>query len=437
MRTMTKARTKGSALILALVAFLFMAGIGGAIFSLSLSGRRTTMAASFGDQAYHLAEAGIDDAINRMRGLTNGVSGTDYDALTAASTDWDGVAANVFRAELHGGGAYAVSISPPFVPNTYGSYTIKAVGTIANETRGLTTYVASEKGKPPVEAGLFGDVYLDTGGTIKTDGYFSNKGSYASQVTGTVNGTAVANMTGHVGSNGDVDVSGNSMVYGNATPGPNGQVTGGGKIYGSTAPASEAVALNLPDMTPPTNPAPTTIANVNGSYTFTGGTYHVTGSISPSGQSSVKITGNTVIYVDGDFVFTGQPKLEIASGATLTIYQNSKDGSAKFNIAGGSVVNNSQLPTSLMLYSNTKTGKLTGNANFYGMVYAPDTAMSILGTSDLFGATVAKSIDIQGTPFFHYDQSLENAFPPVYKVNAKAVESFTPPTINVLTSILK
>ncbi len=427
-------RRTGSALVLALIAFLFMAGIGGAIFSLTLAGQHTTITGSFGDGAYHIAEAGIDDAINKMRGyLANPLNGSADFAVIGETVEVDGVKVNVVKGTIRGG-TYFVTITPPVDNTVVQNYTVKSIGELLQMRRGITTYVVTEKVEVNNKFGLFGDVYLDTGGNIKTDGYKSidvaNNNAplkYEDQYTKEINGTWYANMTGHVGSNGNVDVSGNSTIYGNATPGPNSSVTGSGSVHGSTAPAPENLTLTLEDLTPPAGL--TLLPGVTKGDSFgkdNTDTVVRVESVSPSGQSTVEIYGNVTMYVEGDFVFTGGPTLHINKGATLTVYQNAPK--AKFNIAGSSVVNETQLPQSLLMYTNTASGKLTGDSNFYGVINAPTTEMAILGTAGLFGATIAKSIDVQGTPFFHYDETL--GLTPTFKlkVNVNAIEQFQPGT---------
>ncbi len=429
MKTSFGSRRSGSALMLALVAFLFMAGIGGAIFSLTMAGRRTTMAASFGDAAFHVAEAGIDDAINRMRayqlnfGKANPTD-ADFLVLEATTKDETGTIINEFSCEKQvRGGSYTVRISPAFEANIYRDYTITAVGALAGETRCLITHVSIRDKKPNDDFGLFGDVYLDAGGNIKTDGYNGALGTWASQITNTVGGVPVALKEGHVGSNGNVDVAGSSQIYGNATPGPGETVTGGGTVYGDTTAAEEVVALQLPTMAVPSGT--TNLGDIKAGATIAPGVWEAN-SMSPTGNGEVTITGDTTIYVNGDFDFAGQVKLNIKDGAKLTIYQNSKDATAKLSVAGGSVINSNQKAESFQIYSNTAKGKLTGNSDFYGLIYAPQTAMSILGTAGLFGSTMAKTIDIQGTPYFHYDISLQAINIKQYEVKVKSVQQKVP-----------
>lgn len=423
MRTSHGSRA-GGALLLAVIAFVFMAGIGGALFSLAMSGQRTTAAASNADAAFHVAEAGIDDAINKMRAYQSDPDNekADYAVIGQPVKLEDGSVVNQISGSMHGG-SYTVTISPAYAGlgeykiTSIGSHKTSSGGQVLGEKRGIETWIVAEETDGAFKYGLFGDLYLDAGGTINTDGYNSTKGSYAAQAVNTVGKTKVANMTGHVGSNGNVDVSGSSVIYGNATPGPKDAVTGGGKVYGTTTSAKTTLDLALPDFTPP---AGTTVLKAT-PLTLNAGTYSIS-SLKAAAKQKLTINGDVTLYVNGDFDWTGQTQLII--NGKLTVYQNSPSGS--FKIAGGSTLNKTNDPHAFMYYTNVASGTLTGNADFYGTVYAPKSAIKVAGTSGLFGSTISKSIDIQGTPFFHYDESLGEISTGTISLNVKSFQQFVP-----------
>lgn len=412
-------RERGSALLLAAVGFVLMAGIGAALFSLSLAGQRATLAASNSDAAYHMAEAGVDDAINKMRAwLADPDPDADYGVIGEVAKDADGHSVNLVEAVLADGG-YSVTIEPPF--DGEGDYKITSRGEARGESRGIITWITAESESGVFKYGLFGDVYLDASGNIKTDGYDSSLGSYASQAKTKVGKDTVAGKSGHIGSNGALSVQGSSMVYGNATPGPGKTVTGGGAVHGSIAPAKSSMELPATNYAAPAGAA--SIAAISGTKTLGTGIYKVP-SVSPSGKSVVTITGDVTLYVSGNVDFTGQASLKINAGATLTIYQTSPTSTLK--VAGGSVFNTSQLPQSLKLYSEAKTVTFTGNSDFYGVVYAPKSEVKINGTSGVFGSVIGKTIDISGTPFFHYDSTLGGVKSDKVSFSVKAFEHFVP-----------
>lgn len=430
MKQLRKRPETGSALVLAAVAFVLMAGIGAALFSLAMAGSKATLAASNSDLAYNVAEAGIDDAINKMKAYyaKPGNTSADYAVIGVVLKDKEGNTYNEVVGTFNDG-TYTVIIEPPYAG--VGEYRITATGTANRETRGIVTWLSADEDSSIFKYGLFGDVYTDAGGNIKTDGYHSANGSYVSQAKNTVGGVAVANKTGHVGSNGAVSVSGSSFVYGNATPGPNSTVTGGGTVYGSKTPAKNTMALPTTDFTMPNTAV--SVKTITGSTSITGsatlgsagGTnVYSAVNVSPNGKNTITIKGDVTLYVSGDFVFTGQSNIVLDTGAKLTIYQSATAG--KLQVNGGSLVNTSLIPDNMKIYSQTANATYNGNADWYGSIYAPTTALKLSGTAGFFGSAIAKTIDIQGTPFFHYDEAMEGVKSSTITFSVKAVEQFIP-----------
>src|SRR5262245_14320890 len=88
----------------------------------------------------------------------------------------------------------------------------------------------------------FGEEMLHMDSNARTDSYNSsiNQGlnSYPSQKVNGSGSNAYANTNGDVGSNGNITMDSNIDVYGDASPGPSGVVTGDlGNITGSTTPS--------------------------------------------------------------------------------------------------------------------------------------------------------------------------------------------------------
>ena len=50
--------------------------------------------------------------------------------------------------------------------------------------------------------------------------------------------------------------------------------------------------------------------------------------------------------------------------------------------------------------------QLTGQADFYGSIYAPNATVLMAGGADYYGALVGRVIDFGGNFYFHLDESL-------------------------------
>lgn len=235
-------------------------------------------------------------------------------------------------------------------------------------------------------------------GTPMTDSYDSEEGPYD---------PVTAGDDGNICSDGPIEVVGNATVNGNASPGQGYEVTiiGAAEVTGSTTPrttpldlpavdASEAAEVNdndlIPDPSGPGGGPPgggpgQSVLDANNNFSLTGnqtldlppGTYYFN-DFDLTGQAAIDISGPTILYVTGDL-----------------------------DTAGGQVLNSSEIPSNLKILMTGGTARIIGNAEMYGILYAPNTDVTITGTGELFGAVVGRTLTMQGTGDAHYDESLD------------------------------
>jgi hypothetical protein len=100
---------------------------------------------------------------------------------------------------------------------------------------------------------------------------------------------------------------------------------------------------------------------------------------------------------------TGQSQIVVYSGASLTFYVDKYA-----NIAGNGIVNQNQLPSTLMIYgtANAEEIQIAGNGAFYGVVHAPTANVTIAGNGGLYGAAIGKRLSTSGNGAVHYDECL-------------------------------
>ena len=94
----------------------------------------------------------------------------------------------------------------------------------------------------------------------------------------------------------------------------------------------------------------------------------------------------------------------IAPGSQLILYL----GTQNTQLDGQGVVNSSGNPTNCIIYGqpNCKQIEINGGSAFVGYVYAPYADITLNGNSDISGAMVGSSFQINGNMGFHYDESL-------------------------------
>jgi len=315
--------------------------------------------------AFHLAESGVDQAIVQLRSnlsytgqgyTTFGRGGYDIQVTTP-----DPVANPSLRLITTNGH------TPNNLPSSY-AYERRQVVAHVNFSPSVSTFA------------IFSDTNIQINGNAetRTDSYDSRKGSYASQTPGT-NGNIGTNTIG-VGS---VSLSGNVNIGGSIVVGPGGDPatvvteTTNVVIQGSTSVASSATILD--PVVVPSNLTNSGSLTANGSNTVTlaGGTYWFS-SIDISGKGKVNFTGPATVYVTGDM-----------------------------SISGNGIGTAQDLPPNLSInVAGTHNVSVSGNGNFYGKLYVPDSPLSLSGNGQIFGALVADSLHQSGTSQIHYDEAL-------------------------------
>jgi hypothetical protein len=101
-------------------------------------------------------------------------------------------------------------------------------------------------------------------------------------------------------------------------------------------------------------------------------------------------------------------RIVIKPDASLKLYMEG----ASFQVSGQGVVNETGNAANFYYYglpSNTEL-KLSGNAAFVGAIYAPNADFSLGGGGnnnyDFVGASVTKTVTMNGHFNFHYDENL-------------------------------
>jgi hypothetical protein len=136
------------------------------------------------------------------------------------------------------------------------------------------------------------------------------------------------------------------------------------------------------------------------------GNYQVS-SVNMSGHEEWLITGDTTIYITGDFRMQGQSQITILPGASLKIFVG-----GDVNLAGNGVMNLNLDATKYSLFGlPTCTDiSISGNASFTGSIYAPNADLDLNGSGttiyDIVGAVVANDAYFHGNFQFHYDERL-------------------------------
>jgi hypothetical protein len=383
-------RERGNVLLAVIIVVLALAGLSLAFLETGVQETKTNTVAGEKSRVGYIAESGVNQAVGDLLTGGSGSIGSPTEPVAfGAGTFW-------VRAEDNGDG----------------THTVLSVGRVNDQVEALEVILAPED-VPLFSRALFGDLDLGAKGSVFTDSYDSDLGSYASQATNThsTSGEPYALPNGHLGSNRNIILRGGVRILGNATPGPGYTVQVNGTeviVEGSTAPASS------PTILPPVRFEPAGTAteafSTNGEHLFTSGTYHFT-SFQGLANAKIRFQGEVILYVDGSFDVGGLAGMIVEKDSTVVVYH----AGDSFSITGGGLINETEKPANFRVHSRASTVKFTGNSSFYGVVYAPHGQLDPGGTADIFGSFVARQIDVDGTARFHYDEALSREAPDQFR----------------------
>jgi Tfp pilus assembly protein PilX len=380
--SMRSKRQEGIALVITLLVMTILLVMGSAFMSISSTETLIAINERNRVQAYHLAEAGAEMAIAQLN-VNGGYGGTGGE-------------------QALGIGTYRVDVCPPTcvppvtAPGNLDQRMISARGCVRNCTAAASAVaqvqilVERRSQFPFALLGFNAMVELKNG--VEVDSYDSALGDY---------GAGNISSQGHVHSNTDVKLGANNTVSGNAQAVTSIQKIGLGNIItGTETTGVPSVTVNTGIPFPPYTGYG---AGINPPAAFDGVTKDLTAA-----------AGQTVTLAAGTYSFN---KVTLDTGAKLAvtgdvvIYMT-----GQFMAKNGAVVNTGKVPANLLIYSNyAGTGATqkdamvmdTGSGEFYGGIYALNGEVKFRnGGWKMFGAIVARDIDIGDSSRFHYDMAL-------------------------------
>lgn len=316
--------------------------------------------------AFHQADGAVDETLVNLRMDRSfaGLSITNY-----ATGRTSGTYFTIVTQSLTNPNVYTIAST-----GTVGA----AVGAYGFQQRQISAIVDMTP-QAGSGSGIFSNGAIQISGNAVIDSYDSREGPYNSLTAGS---------EGNVGTNSTspgfvVQITGNVRVEGDLTIGPGGnpatatQVTGNATITGTTTAASALVPMtpvSIPSSL--TNSGPLTVNGQN-TVTLGAGTYYFS-SIDISGGGKLNVTGAATVYVAGDV-----------------------------SIAGDGVATASNLPTNLTInVQGSRNVSISGDGDFFGKVYAPQSSISVSGNGDLYGALIGDTFSDSGNGNIHYDVAL-------------------------------
>ncbi len=378
---------EGIALVITLLVMTILLMMGSAFLSISSTETLISINERNRVQAFHLAEAAAERAI--------------------AELNIDGTYQGSGGEQPLGFGTYNVTVCPPNCvppatpPANPNQQLITATGCVrdcttpSNAVANVSMVV--ERGSP-FDFGLLGLTLVELdGNNIEVDSYDSTQGDYGADLGG---GILNVGSDGDVHSNGDITLDTNDTVHGDARA-----VGAISKGAGSTITGSETTGVPPESVvTDPNCPTPGGyVTGINPPAAYDGASYDLTAGV-----------GQTVTLDPGTYAFN---RITLNDGAKLAV-----NGpvvicmTGQFKAYDGAVINTSKIPENLFIFSSYSgtdgsgtdaMHMVPGSGEFYGGIYALDGEVEFQnGGWQIYGAIVAKHIDIETDGRFHYDVSL-------------------------------
>jgi len=416
------------------------------------------------NQTMAVSEAGVEDALQLINKYNSDSTKLPDWILTAAADGWVHDPANNVYSATRTIGSPVQAIYRVFVTNSnptapairsegfliydyefnHNPASVASVGTTSGgfQKARLNRNVVVQTRRDALWAlAMLADKQIDfKGKNIHTDSFDSadpNASDWAGGATfGTYN-KSKRKDNGDVASNYDIlDTinSGNATIMGHVSTGPGGTVAIGpngsvgskswveaGTTGVETGYVSDDMNVRLTPVSLPSSTwLPLPDAGKKGAIIGGKSYRHV---ITGSGDYTASTLGGSVyvqsnvnarVYISDSVSLTSSEEIRIdARAQRLTVYM----GGSQFKLGGSGIANQTGNAGAFLYFglpSNTAID-FGGNAAFVGAIYAPQAEFTLGGggndTFDFIGASVTKSVKMNGHYNFHYDENLANIGP--------------------------
>ena len=363
-----------------------------------------------------IAEAGIEEAMAHLNSLPDAASpfAANGWTLSGKSVDKSRYFTNGSTAFADGYFYTAISTARPPVIVSIGYGRIPLQTNFTQRTVMVLT-----KAKPSVY-GIMAKKTIAMGNATVIDSYNSTNSLYSTGGKYDATKRHDQAMVGVISSLQPAIQQG--KIYGYAATGPGGTASGnigdgswmtGGSPGVQPGHVSDDFNVAIPDATLPS----VAIWLPYVGSPILNGDYKLNGDFSGSMVISKKVR----LWITGNVKMTGNDKIQIVAGGSLELYLGNTNGSAVTAEFGGNSVMNTTSTA-----SNFKVNTLTtctyvrfrGNSELYGVIYAPNAAVDLSGTPDIYGSIVANTLDISGNAGIHYDEALGSSTGPGYTITS-------------------
>jgi len=421
---------EGSVLIVTLGMVIILSVMVGSTLDLILQQQKLSKQTLAWNQAVYGAEAGVDIAWNELNRLTAiNTNGTFMSGWTLSSGVYSKSGSIAPLTGIDGASKYSVTVQTNVTVNgTSGGAIIVAAASNFGSFSATNISRTIEVQLTPVTVGTALSFAMLAKGLIDFNGNAAVMDSFNSTTAvGGVWSTSNRRAHGSVGTNGQLIDAAGLDIYGSMQTGPGGAVTtdSGFRLFQPTSPdsgtntISNGLKLTIADVQLPDGFSPsTTLGTVNSATTVTaagtGTTKQVQmGSIDLNGNGkilTVSGSGTVQIYVTGTVALGGQSSITVSPDSAGSLKVEMYVAGASVDLSGNGVINSTSKAGDFVVFGLPTCTAVTinGTADYKGVIYAPQAALSLAGNARVDGAVVANTISAVGTVDFHYDEALSS-----------------------------
>jgi len=421
--TRAKSSTAGSILLVSLMLTLILGILLGSYLYLTQSEVLTVSRSQTWNSAMIAAEAGMEEGLSLINLYAN--SGTPLSSWpgAAGANGWSSPQNNVYylQRNISSNLYYRIYITNlndtpviksagfAYFPRT-GGYVSRAIMT-GNESGSFFLGAVLAKRKVDINGSAVFDSFNSVDPKYSTAGQWDINKRKAGGNIGSIQSNVVATVAG----------SGNAKVYGMLATGPNSTIS----VQGNASAGSIAwvdgknkgvqsgwsrndLNVSIPDAPPlPTASYLSLPSPGNRVLNAFGGTiyYKATTAYQMNSKNYLLITNGTVVIdAQQGISMNAQTTIQIASNSKLILYL----GTQNTQLNGQGLLNGSGNATNCIIYgkNNCNQIEMNGGSTFIGYLYAPYADITLNGNSDIIGAMVGDTFQINGNMDFHYDENL-------------------------------
>ena len=176
-------------------------------------------------------------------------------------------------------------------------------------------------------------------------------------------------------------------------------------------------ALTFPSVPPVTNPTPGTTTQTVTNCNFTGCSVVQTTpstiyALAPGAYDNLVLTGGSPVqFRAGTYNVNSFTKwageLRVVSGPVVINVAGTGVAKDVINFSSATIANPSGIPSNLTInYGGTVGISMTGGADSYALMYAPNAPVVIGGGGTWYGAGISKTLELTGGSMLYYDRAL-------------------------------